>query len=51
MGGKEREMQLGASLGLANLNNFRELWDIGVVLDCLVPGPGTIRVGVSWLRV
>ena len=46
VGGKEREIQLGASLGLANWNTFRELWDIGVVLDCLVPGPGAIRVGV-----
>lgn len=39
-----------AGLGLGNLNNFRELWKMGAVLGCLVPGPGAIRGCVWWLN-
>lgn len=32
------------SLGLVSLNNFGGLWDRGVVLICLIPGPGMTKV-------
>lgn len=38
-------------LGLANLNKFSRLWDIGTVPSCLVSDPGMIRAGGWWPRV
>ena len=38
-----RQAKLGS--GLASLNNFSGLRDIGAVTRCLVPGPGVIRAG------
>ena len=32
-------------LGLASLNNFSRLQDVGTVPNCLVPGPGVIKTG------
>lgn len=34
-----------AELGLASVNNFSELCNVGAVVSCLVPGPGMIRAG------
>lgn len=33
------------SLGLAGLNNYSGLWDLGVVSSWLVPGPGELGHG------
>ena len=50
-----RNRARSSGLGLATLNNFKVgtgLWGIGVVPDCLIPGPGVIRAGEwwSWMR-
>ena len=36
-------------LGLANLNNFIGLWDVGTALNRLGPGLGVITTGEYWL--
>ena len=38
-------------LGLASLNKFSRLWDIGTVPSCLVSDPGMIRADGWWPRV
>lgn len=35
----------GKGLGLDSFNNFSRLWAVGVVSNCLVPGPGVILGG------
>ena len=41
---QERKSKAGpADLGLANLDNFRRLWAIRAVKNCLLSGPGMIR--------
>ena len=32
-------------LGLATLDHFSRLWDVGAESSCLGPGPGVIRTG------
>ena len=39
----ERQSRMN-SLGLVSLNNFSGLWAIGLVSNCLLPGPGMIKV-------
>lgn len=39
------------ALGLASLNNFSRLWNIGAVPSFMRPGPGLIRAGGLWPRM
>ena len=40
-----------AGLGLDDLNDFSELWAIGVVSSCPVPGLDDLGQGKYWLGV
>ena len=45
---RERMGKAGQTgLGLTSLSNFGQLWGIGALPSCLVPGPGVIAAGAQ----
>lgn len=40
-----------AGIRLANLSNFCGFWNIGAILNCLVPGYRVMRKGIQRARV